>query len=48
MQFISKELFVVLTGFPSFNVVLFKWSTNEELMRSQETGPNLFSKLVIK
>ncbi|CAL8123105.1 unnamed protein product [Orchesella dallaii] len=47
MSFISKELLVVLTGIPTFNVVLFRWSTNEELMTSFPSEPTLFSRLLI-
>lgn len=47
MCFISKDHIVVLAGFPTFTVTLFKWITNEELMTSSPTEPHLFSKLLV-
>lgn len=48
MEFITKDLLVVLLGFPVFTVMLFKWASSEELLNCPALEPNLFSRLLVR
>lgn len=48
MEFITKDLLVVLLGFPIFTVMLFKWASSEELLNCPALEPNLYSRLLVR
>jgi hypothetical protein len=48
MRFNKKELIVILCGYPSFCLSIWKWASEQELMLALCNEPSEFSDLLIR
>ncbi len=48
MRFNKKEIIVILTGYPTFSLSIWKWTTEQELMIALNNEPSEFSDLLIR